>query len=131
VDPRLVRLRPRRSPVRDDPHRGRDRSGRKKAYTVPGEVFTLPPIILLYLYGAVLDTKGKAIGFWIVLVISSLGFFGVFVAHVLGLLGLPTLRDIARDSGAVHAWALLLQGTAGFVAIVLSAWGLWDRRRAA
>jgi hypothetical protein len=107
-----------------------DEIARGEAYTAPGEVLTLPPIILLYIFGAVLAAKGNPIGFWIVLVLSSLGFFVVFVAHALGLLGLPTLRDIARDSGAVYAWALLLQGTAGFAAVVLSAWGLWDRRRA-
>lgn len=94
----------------------------------PLALAVVPVVILLYAYGAVVSLREDLLGLVIVLIISAVGFYAVFVSHVFGLTGLPDLEDIGRETGPAFVWVVIGQGTSSLAAIILSAELLWRRR---
>jgi len=83
-------------------------------------------IMVVWLYGTTLVLAERRSGYVIVLVLSLLGA-GIPVIH---LMGKGVGGDIAKSDGAFfYVWTIVALGVTALFSVILSARGLWGRRR--
>lgn len=79
---------------------------------------------VLYLFGLAYCWSGRRLGYLIILLLSALYFYSVFLSHAFGLAKAQSLLGIARSTGAFFVFVSLSAGISSLVTGVLAAYGL-------
>lgn len=82
----------------------------------------------LYLFGAAWSWQDRHYGHIIILLLSALFFYGLFLAHALALAGAQPILRIAKTTGPVFAFITLAGGVSSLVTFILSAYALASRK---
>lgn len=82
----------------------------------------------LYLFSAVWSWQDRQYGHVLVLLLSALFFYGLFLSHALALAGAHPILRIAKTTGAFFAFIALAGGVSNLVTFILSAYALARRR---